>query len=68
MDTGLVLEEVEMSLGPVKGVVNLAFLGLFAGGTRELRALHKIDLENSPDLLFGKLEIDNLLGLGKTEG
>jgi len=46
MDTGLVLEEVEMSLGPVKGVVNLAFLGLFAGGTRELRALQKIDLEN----------------------
>lgn len=63
----LVLEEVQMSPGPVLGVVDLAFPGLVARGTRELGALEEVEPEIEPPFLLGELEIDDPPGLGDTE-
>jgi hypothetical protein len=64
---GLVLEEVQMSPGPILGIVDLAFPGLVARGTRELGALEEVEPEIEPPFLLGELEIDDPPGLGDTE-
>jgi hypothetical protein len=68
MEIRLVLEEVEMPPGPVQGVMDVAFLGLLAGGARELGSFDEVDPKVEPAVLLGKLEIDDLPGLGESEG
>jgi len=63
---GLVLEEIQMSPGPVLSVVDLAFPGLLARGIRELGALEEVEPEIEPPVLLGELEIDDPPRLGDT--
>jgi len=55
-----------MSPGPVLSVVDLAFPGLLARGTRELGALEEVEPEIEPPFLLGELEIDDPPRLGDT--
>jgi len=68
VEIGFVLKEAEIPPGPIESVVNLAFFGLRARGTRKFGALNEVEPKIEPALLLGKPDIDDLPRLSQTEG
>ena len=50
---------------PIQSVVDFAFLGFLARGTRELGSLDGVNPEIKPPLILRKLDVSDLPGLGE---